>query len=170
MKLHQHVGSAPLHRRVARQVRVTSPVMLYPVLQAYVTVSWYRLPVTTELPFLRLPGSPQFTPVESSITKSEVISCCWTNYSLPLRFRQISVKNFTVSVSIRKTSLFYERILRSRSRNFGNRGREGGGASQFFNFITFTRQNRLECLTNSDIDKTRKPGYKTKSFWFGKLV
>lgn len=80
MKLHQHVGSAPLHRRVARQVRVTSPVMLYPVLQAYVTVSWYRLPVTTELPFLRLPGSPQFTPVESSITKSEVISCCWTNY------------------------------------------------------------------------------------------
>lgn len=99
MKLHQHVGSAPLHRRVARQVRVTSPVMLYPVLQAYVTVSWYRLPVTTELPFLGLPGSPQFTPDESSITKSKVISCCWTNYSLPLRFRQISVKNFTVSVS-----------------------------------------------------------------------
>lgn len=133
-----------------RQVRVTSPVMLYPVLQAYVTVSWYRLPVTTELPFLGLPGSPQFTPVESSITKSEVISCCWTNYSLPLRFRQISVKNFTVRVSmrtqIRKTSLFYERILRSRSRNFRNREREGGGASQFFNFITFTRQNRLECL------------------------
>ena len=150
MKLHQHVGSAPLHRRVARQVRVTSPVMLYPVLQAYVTVSWYRLPVTTELPFLGLPGSPQFTPDESSITKSKVISCCWTNYSLPLRFRQISVKNFTVSVSmrtqIRKTSLFYERILRSRSRNFRNREREGGGASQFFNFITCTRQNRLECL------------------------